>query len=201
VATRLRISLGLACAIAALAGFAQSADARPANGGGARYCDPSSSRVFRPWNDHAYYMLSPGGSFEAGATGWTLTGNANVVAGNEPFYLHSQHDRQSLSLPSGSSATSPWMCFSVGNWHLRFVGRGGGWVRVTVRVRGLLGVVSILDGGTMWMNSSWSPSPRVSLLLTNIGGLLTTKAISLRLTTVAGTAQIDDVYVDPWVST
>jgi hypothetical protein len=29
----------------------------------------------------------------------------------------------------------------------------------------------------------------------------TTKAISLRFTTVSGTAQIDDVYVDPWVST
>jgi hypothetical protein len=37
--------------------------------------------------------------------------------------------------------------------------------------------------------------------LTNIGGLLTTKAISLRFTAVNGTAQIDDVYVDPWVST
>jgi hypothetical protein len=201
VATRLRISLGLACAIAALAGLAQSADARPANDGGARYCDPSSSRVFRPWNDYAYYMLSPGGSFEAGAPGWALTGSASVVAGNEPFYIHSQQDLRSLSIPPGSSATSPWMCFSVGNWHLRFVGRGSGTVRVTVRVRGLLGVISILDGGTVAMNSSWQPSRRVSLLLTNVGGLLTTKAISLRLTTVVGNAQIDDVYVDPWVST
>jgi hypothetical protein len=39
------------------------------------------------------------------------------------------------------------------------------------------------------------------LLLTKIGGLLTTKAISLPFTTVSGTAQIDDVYVDPWAST
>jgi hypothetical protein len=201
VATRLRISLGLACAFAALAGFAHSASASPADAGTARYCDPSSSRVFRPWNDYAHYMLSPGGSFEAGAPGWALSGGASLVAGNEPFYLRSQQDRQSLSIPAGSSATSPWMCFSVGNWHLRFVGRGVGLVRVTVRVKGLLGVVSMLDGGTMLMSGSWQPSPRVSLLLTNIGGLLKTNAISLRLTTVTGTAQIDDVYVDPWVST
>jgi hypothetical protein len=93
------------------------------------------------------------------------------------------------------------MCFSTGNWHFRFVGRGNGRVRVTVRVRSLLGVISILDGGTVQLNNSWRPSPRVSLLLTNIGGLLGTKAISLRFTTLDGTAQIDDVYVDPWVST
>jgi hypothetical protein len=93
------------------------------------------------------------------------------------------------------------MCFSTGDWHFRFVGRGSGRVRVTVRVRGLLGVISILDAGTVSLNDSWRPSPRVSLLLTNIGGLLTTKTISLRFAPVSGTAQIDDVYVDPWVST
>jgi len=201
VATRLRISLGLGCVLALLAGFAHSAGAAHANTGTARYCDPSSSRVFQQWNDYAYYMLSPGGSFENGAPGWALSGTASLASGNEPFYLRSQQDRKSLSIPAGSSATSPWMCFSVGNWHLRFVGRGAGLVHVTVRVRGLLGVVSILDGGVILMNSSWSPSPRVSLLLTNVGGLLKKGAISLRFTTVTGTAQIDDVYVDPWVST
>jgi hypothetical protein len=124
-----------------------------------------------------------------------------VVQGNELFYIRSPQDKRSMSIPQGSSATSPMMCFSTGNWHFRFVGRGNGRVRVTVRVRSLLGVISILDGGTVSLNNSWRPSPRVSLLLTNIGGLLGTKAISLRFTTLDGTAQIDDVYVDPWVST
>ena len=69
-------------------------------------------------------------------------------------------------------------------------------------MRSLLGVISILDGGTISMNSSWRPSPRVSLLLTNIGGLLTTKTISLQVhSDQRQRAQIDDVYVDPWVST
>ena len=201
MATRLRVSLGLVGVIALLAGIAVHANAGLATTGTARFCDRDSAQVYRPWNDSAYYMLSPGGAFEAGAPAWTLTGQASVVSGNEPFYIHSPNDRRSLSIPAGSSATSPEMCFSTGDWHFRFVGRGDGRVRVTVRVRGLVGVISILDGGTISMNSSWQPSPRVSLLLTNIGGLLTTKTISLRFTPVTGTAQIDDVYVDPWVST
>ena len=93
MATRLRISLGLACAIGLLAGFAHSADASVVNTGTARFCDPNSSRVFRPWNDNAYYMLSPGGSFEAGAPGWALTGAASATPGNEPFYIHSPLDQ------------------------------------------------------------------------------------------------------------
>jgi hypothetical protein len=83
-------------------------------------------------------VLAPGGSFEPGALNWTLSGGASVVPCNEPFYIRSPQDLKSLSMPAGSSATSPWMCFSTGNWHFRFVGRGDGRVRVTVRVRGLL---------------------------------------------------------------
>lgn len=65
----------------------------------------------------------------------------------------------------------------------------------------LLGLVSILDDGTVSNNGTWKPSPQVSLLLTNVGGLLTTKAISLRFTATNGTSQIDDVDLDPWKDT
>jgi hypothetical protein len=34
-----------------------------------------------------------------------------------------------------------------------------------------------------------------------VGGLLTTKAISLKLTASNGSVQIDDVYLDPWKDT
>jgi hypothetical protein len=146
-------------------------------------------------------MLTPGGSFESGSPSWTLSGGTKVVAGNEPFYIHSKSDSKSLSMPSGSSATSPTMCFAAGDWHLRFVTKGTGTVRVTIQVNSLLGVVSVLDGGTVQAGGTWSPSPRVSLLLSNVGGLLTTKAISLRLTASGGSAQVDDVYLDPWKDT
>jgi len=146
-------------------------------------------------------MLTPGGSFEDGTPSWALSGGAKIVSGNESFFLNSKYDRKSLYMPSGSSATSPTMCFAAGDWHLRFVGKGSGRIRVTVTVNSLLGVVSVLDGGTVRADGTWSPSPEVSLLLSNVGGLLTTKAISLRFTASDGASQIDDVYLDPWKDT
>jgi hypothetical protein len=62
-------------------------------------------------------------------------------------------------------------------------------------------LVSILDGGTVSNDGTWKPSPQVGLLLTNVGGLLTTKAISIRITASSGSSQIDDVYLDPWKDT
>jgi hypothetical protein len=104
-------------------------------------------------------------------------------------------------MPSGSTATTPTMCFAAGDWHMRFVTKGSGQVKVNIIVNSALGVVSVLDGGTVKAGSSWSPSPKVSLLLSNAGGLLTTKAISLRLTASGGAAQVDDVYLDPFKDT
>ena len=49
---------------------------------------------------------------------------------------------------------------------MRFVGTGYGQLRVAVTVNSLLGVLSILDGGTVSNNGTWKPSPKVGLLLT-----------------------------------
>ena len=59
-------------------------------------------------------------------------------------------------MPSGSSAISPTMCFAAGDWHLRFVNKGSGQVRVTVQVRSLLGLLSVLDGGTVRPGDTWT---------------------------------------------
>jgi hypothetical protein len=183
--------------MALLAGLAIPADAGLIGTGTASYCDPFTSMTFQNWGDRSNYMLTPGGSFEEGAPSWKLSNGARIVSGNEPFFLHSRNDRRSLSMPSGSSATTPTMCFAAGDWHLRFVGTGQGQLRVTVTVNSLLGVLSILDGGTVSSNGTWKPSPQVGLLLTNVGGILTTRAISLRFTATNGNSQIDDVYLDP----
>jgi hypothetical protein len=172
--------------------------------GAASYCDAYASQAFGQWGDRSNYMLMPGGSFESGAPSWNLSGGAKVVSGNEPFFLHSRTDRRSLYMPNGSSASTPTMCFAAGDWHLRFVGVGPtrrSQIRVTVNVNSLLGVVSILDGGTVASDGTWRPSPEVGLLLTNVGGLLTTKAVSFRFTASDGASQIDDVYLDPWKDT
>jgi hypothetical protein len=164
-------------------------------------CDESASQPFKRWGDSNYYVLVPGGAFEPGSPGWKLSGGAKIVAGNEPYYVHSSSDRYSLYLPSGSTVTTPPMCFDLGDWHLRFFSAGSGSVRVKIQVKSLLGVLSTLDGGTVSSGSTWRPSPEVGLLLTNLCGLLATDSISLRISPVntAG-LRIDDVYLDPWKS-
>lgn len=168
-------------------------------------CDLPVSQPFRQWDDSARYSLIPGGSFEAGSVSWALSGGARVVPGNETFYVRNASDSRSLLLSSGSSATTPSTCFTLGDWHLRFflvnTGVQSGMVRVTVVVRNLLEVLSVLDGGTVSAGGQWQPSPRIGLLVSNLTSPLF-GSISFRFTPIGTGAsfQIDDVYLDPWKS-
>jgi hypothetical protein len=164
-------------------------------------CDTNISQPFMPWRDRAYYVLTPGGSFEPGGPSWTLSRGVRIVRGNESFYVRSRSDRYSLYMPSGSSVITPPMCFAAGDWKMRFFATGGGKVRVQVRVKSLLGVLSVLDGGTFKSGSTWRPSPEIGLLVTNLGGVLATDSVSFRLIARDGAVRIDDVYLDPWKST
>jgi hypothetical protein len=195
----------VAIVLAAFAVFAPSASAGLLFTGKASTCDPEVTRPFLPWMDTAGYALAGGGSFEAGTPDWTLRGGAAEVHGNEPFYAEDDGGVRSLSLPAGSSAVSPTTCFGFGHWHLRFFVRNPGKkgsLDIDVVVPTALGLVSILDGGSVKADGTWDPSPRVSLLLSNLGGLLATQAVAFRFRAVgAGAAfQVDDVYVDPFKS-
>jgi hypothetical protein len=202
VAHALRITLlalvGLVLAPSAQAGLLTT--------GSAAYCDPAASQPFARWGDTASYTLVPGGAFEVSDPAWSLRGGAATVAGNEPYYVHAAKDRRSLYLPAGSSATTPTTCFVLGDWHLRFFvrnrGTTSGSLRVEVVARSLVGVLSVLDGGTVRAGTTWAPSPRVGLLVSNLTSLLGTKAVAFRFTPVGTGAafQIDDVYLDPWKS-
>jgi hypothetical protein len=199
-----RFAVALACAVAACALWAPSAGAGLLFTGPAQTCETSASKPFSPWSDQANYVLVPGGSFEGGAPGWTLSGGAAVRSGNETFYVRSTSDRSSLYMPAGSTVTTPTMCFSLGDWHLRFFARkatsGSGSIRVTVVVKTLLGVLSVLDGGTVGSNGVWAPSPRVGLLLSNVTSLVGTRAVAFRFKASGTAFQVDDVYLDPWKS-
>jgi hypothetical protein len=162
-------------------------------------CDAQVVQPFTRFADDNNYVLVPGGAFELGDPAWTLAHGAKVVRGNESFYVNERTDQQSLSLPNGSTATSPAMCFDPGDWHFRFFVAGSGSVRVKVVVKSLLGVLSTVDGGTVKAGSTWKPSPEVELLLTNVCGLVSTDSVSLRLTPTSGSnVRVDDVYLDPW---
>jgi hypothetical protein len=182
-----------------------SAEAGLIGTGPASSC-PSSSKVFAPWGDSNNYMLVPGGAFEPGTPGWALSGGAKVMAGNEPFYVRSAQDKSSLYLQNGSAALSPTICFGLGDWHSRFfvrnVGSTSGKLKVDVVTKSLLGVLSILDGGSISGTGVWAPSPNIGLTVTNVCSLLGVKAVSFRLRAVGTGAafQVDDVYLDPWKS-
>ena len=172
--------------------------------GAAETCDNDPTQAFSRWGDGAQYALVGGGAFESGDPGWTLSGGAKLVAGNEPYYLEARGDSRSLLIPAGATAISPTSCFAFGDWHLRFVARNAGSakgsLKVDVVVRSLLGVLSILDGGTVTPSGTWAPSSRVSALLSNVGGLLPTRAVAVRLRATGTAYQVDDVYLDPWKS-
>ena len=166
-------------------------------------CDTNATQPFLPWGDSANYVLAPGGHFEAGTAGWTLKNGARVVSGNESFNVHGSDERYSLYLPYGSSASTPAMCFDFADWKVRFFARATGSssakLKVTIQVKSLLGILSVLDGGYVAATGDWQPSPELGLLLTNIQGLLVTDAVSFKFTPVGAYAnwQIDDVYLDP----
>ena len=162
-----------------------------------------ASHPFASWGDVASYTLVPGASFESGTPGWTLAGGAKVVSGNESYYANSRYDSHSLSLPAGSSATTPPFCVSLDRPTIRvFVANGGSGtskLRVKVVFRGLLGVLGVLDGGTFSAGSKWNASP---IMLATLNAPLGTKAAQFVFTPADSTGawRIDDLYVDPWVN-
>ena len=202
----LKVLLGVLI-VAALA-VTSTAKAGLLGTGSASYCDSTPSKAFAAYGDSANYATLFNGGFESGSMGWYTSGGARVVSGNEPAHISGDAgDSHSLLLPSGSSAYSSTVCFAFGDWHLRFfaknVGSSRGDLRVQVIVPSLLGLLTILDGGTVSGDGTWSPSPRLQLALCNVTSLLGTRAVAFRFTPVGyGAAyQIDDVYLDPWKDT
>ena len=181
--------------------IAMAAGAAPASAGLGLACPSPTSTPFAAWKDYANYAFAPDGGFESGGSGWSLSGGARAVSGNELYYVHGSTDKTSMSLPKGASATSPGMCISLLSSKMRFVVRGdsGSSVKVQVIYRGLLSsVLGIFDGGTISSGGSWKPSPAIGML----GGTLPlfTTSVSFRFTAVGGAAAIDDVYLDPMKS-
>jgi hypothetical protein len=178
-----------------------AATAAPASASLGIACPDPTFQPFAPWGDSSSYAFAPNGGFENGATGWSLTGSARVVTGNEPFVVHRAGDRYSLSIPAGSSATTARMCIGAFSTKMRFFARntGASTARLTVKViydGGLGQVLGIADVGTI-TGGKWQPSPAITML----GGILPLLTQDVRIRFVpadaTGNWSIDDVYVDP----
>jgi hypothetical protein len=165
-------------------------------------CGPASySQPFTSWDDYSSYVLAPGGTFE-GPNSWNLAGNAQVVRGNEPYYLNSKKDSRSLVLSPGSSATAPAACIGVFSPTLRLVGKSsdGSAVHVDIYAAGVLGLVKLPTGADISLSSSWDASAIQLLTLQNVLALtnLGTTNIVLRFSPIgSATVQLDDVFIDP----
>lgn len=172
----------------------------------AQACDyRGAEQVFKPWGDNHFYVLAPDGGFEAGGSGWSLSGGATAVAGNESFYLNDAADQRSLSLPAGSSAVSPPICMSLDTPIFRLVARNTGDPNAGLRVEAsykLLGLVRTKTVSTVKAGPDWAPSQQMSTVLTlsTIVGTLIPSAIQIKITPVGsgGQWQVDDLYIDPF---
>jgi hypothetical protein len=163
------------------------------------------SRPFAQFGDSNSYTPVPGGSFEIGSVPWALTGAAHVVSGNESYRVAGAADSHSLSLPAGSSATSPFSCTDIYHPTVRLFVRNTGSSASRLNVYAtypvLLGMATTRIGqisGT----STWQPTAADSLFLNNLLATLTLNQTSIAFrfapADTAGNWSIDDVYLDPF---
>jgi hypothetical protein len=171
----------------------------------AENCDPAPvSMPFMRWVDPMQYTPIADGGIERRAQGWTLKGDARPVEGNEPWRVRHEDDDTSLSIPTGSSATTPTICVGLAEPTLRFFARrtsgsGASALLVEVLFEDALGEVRALPIGAD-LGGGWHPS-QVMPILVNLLPLLPGEQtpVAFRFTP-RGTDdwEIDDVYVDPW---
>jgi hypothetical protein len=189
------LALGAMPAAASADGLSLALDGCPAR---------TIEHPFARWLDASNYVLAPGGTFEGSLDGWKLSGGAKVVSGNETFNVHGAGETHALSLPSGSSATTPPICVAVLDPTLRYFAANDGGLLSILRVDV---IYHAPGGGTLTLplgvnvgGKAWAPSlPTIvgaDLLGVLTGGQAT---VQFRFSPAGLGAKwrIDDVYVDP----
>jgi hypothetical protein len=163
-------------------------------------CPPPPSTVypFAPWADDNSYVLTTGGSFEPGSAQWSLSGGATVTSGNAPNALDPSFHSHSLSLPAGSSVTSPCVTAPLILGMVRFFARNTGTLGTQLKVEVLVKGAAY-SAGTFMPGSQWAPSPMLTSSSPAYKGAV---AYEVRLTAMGtgGPVSVDDVYFDPYVS-
>jgi hypothetical protein len=168
-------------------------------------CPGTSSTAFAQWGDQDQYVLAPNGDFEAAnfasTGGWTLTGGAAQVAGNESFAVHAKTDSNSLSLPAGATATTPSICVNVYDPTIRLFATGAAGSSLKVEVIATLsnGTVVTLPLAKLAPGMTWAPTPAIYffanlLALRSANG---TANVQFRFTAAGNGVKIDDLFLDP----
>jgi hypothetical protein len=158
-----------------------------------------ASQVFGPLGDSAFYALVPGGTFESGAPGWSLS-QGEVISENVTL----THRQRALVIKPHGRVVSPPFCVTNEDPTFRFLYR-------TVRGGGKMNVgVSWTDGSgsshetvvaTLPSNPSWTASPVLPLAsVLPLANVSTLEGVRLVFTaTHPGLSfAIADVYIDPY---
>lgn len=165
-------------------------------------CDNATlTQPFTGWGDSSFYKMVPGGDFESGTAGWTLSGGARLVSGSEPYGVSGSVGKYSMYIPAGSSVTSPFTCVDFAYPTFRFFTLNRSLLSTlaaSVVYNTPLGQVSV-PVGVVLLSGKWTPNLLPMLTLSAVPALLSngTADVALRFTEVLGASQIDDVYVDP----
>jgi hypothetical protein len=171
-------------------------------------CTPSGalSKTFLPFGDAGLYTPVANAGLENGSAGWTLTGGAAVVGGNDPWFVTgNSSDSHALNLPMGATATTATFCVDKTYTHIRLLARNTG-----LLTSSQLKVEILSYSGGKWTaakgftqkseTTNWVVSESVPIQVLAKAAPDATIPIAFRFSVVGLHAgfQIDDVYVDPW---
>jgi hypothetical protein len=151
-------------------------------------CAPQTLvKPFASLGDQSNYTLLPGGTFDSGAPGWSLS-RASVVSG-------------AVQISPGGVATSPTICAGLDHPTMRFWAKSSGLLpvgTVSVLAETSLGLVVEVPLGVIPPGTSWHATPKY-LVIANLLPLLPNNytPLAFRFRAVTATFSIDNVYVDP----
>jgi hypothetical protein len=195
----------LAAALGAAALFAAPADAATISNPYDCAPQPTLANSFSFWNDYGLYTPVPNAGLEDGTKGWTLSGGARVVPGNEPWRIGGGWHRNALELPAGSSAVTAPLCIDETYPHFRLFARNLGAVGGALKIE-----VLYFDKGGKIVNTkpvdykststAWAPTGMVGINVFTSKTTVAAAPVAFRFTPTTKDARwvIDDVYVDPW---
>lgn len=191
------LSAGLLAVAAspALVAHAATPVPAPATAGCAAPALTSALAAFGDWRS---YFLAPGGDFETGAQGWTLTGGATTSTGSSPLRLGAA--TKSLRLPAGATATSPTFCVDLNYPTFRFFSTQGKAPLSVDVIYPALGTkkpkATTIKGGA----TGWTLAKDVDLRPTVVTKDAGWRVVQLRYVAdnaLKGDWLVDDVLIDP----
>lgn len=161
----------------------------------------AESQPFLGVGDPSSYIPAPGGTFDNGASGWTLH-DATVQSDTVAVAGVDFQGTGSLQIAADGSAVSPPVCVDLREPTIRFLERSGasGTAGLSVDVVwNLLGIPLPVPVGVLASSPSWSASPIYPLAAAAPTTLIgQTVPARIAFHAVGGPVRLDGLFVDPY---